>query len=201
MACYGGFFQWQCTSYYQKLSFWMLPESYFTKCSQLYIAAKLLEVLWSCTMLLVTWPSASSLQQGVTQQRPQEAQAISCPKKADLRAQKLTNLCPRIADLRWFQPQVCPWIVDLRAQPGKIFFEITSISNMEISLLVIKRRNWFFSLHMYLFLGLNLCVEKFTPSIFGESHADPCSKLQIWGPFSQLFADKKWCELPGASQQ
>jgi len=32
--------------------------------------------------------------------RPLEAQAISCPKIADLRAQKLANLCPRIVDLR-----------------------------------------------------------------------------------------------------
>lgn len=34
--------------------------------------------------------------------RPREAQAISCPKIADLRAENFANLCPRIADSRRF---------------------------------------------------------------------------------------------------
>ena len=49
-------------------------------------------------------------------ERTREAQAISCPKIADLRAQNWANLCPRIADFRHSGRQVCPQIADLRAQ-------------------------------------------------------------------------------------
>ena len=48
--------------------------------------------------------------------RPREAQAISCPKMADLRVQNLAYACPRIADLRQFGWQVCPQIADLRVR-------------------------------------------------------------------------------------
>jgi len=54
-----------------------------------------------------------------------EAHTIYCPKIVDLRAQNLANPRPRLADLRWIGPQVCPQIVDLRMQLGSKFFEIT----------------------------------------------------------------------------
>jgi hypothetical protein len=56
-------------------------------------------------------------------ERPREAQAISCPKIADLGAQNWADLCPRIADLRRFGQQVCPQIVDLREQLSRNFLK------------------------------------------------------------------------------
>jgi len=44
------------------------------------------------------------------------------------------------------------------------------------------------------------CCQIHRASILGKSHADPCPKLWIWGPFLQLFVNKKCAELPGACQ-
>jgi hypothetical protein len=125
-----------------------------------------------------------SIERVVRVWRPREAQAISCPKIADLRAQNLANLCPGIADLRRFGRQVCPQIADLRGQLSRKCLKCHKmLLEARISLLVTNRGR----LHLRT-MSFDRLVYKFIGSfVFRERHV--LTLVQDCGFEAQKIAD------------